>query len=379
MLRGVIVGMKDQRITKPLRFALDRTCGRSYVHQLTEAIRDAIESGYYHDGDILPTLEDMATSAGVSIIVPREAISRLADAGMVVPRRGVGCVVRAPKAGSMGHVLLLTSERVDNRYNASICATLRDALVRAGYRVSHCPVLGCIGGKPDFSQLDLLLGSSVSLVVSLIAKDGVVERRVARAGVPIVVVDTVKMTGKNARNVVGRLPQNRFSALPEFVAHCVRAGVRHVTEITADFSVPVALDALRKAGVSADEWHFPVVRRFAGENCVEPQVFAAMRECCCRRRDCLHDLIFISDDIVARSVLTAFMAEGICVPKDVQVAIWCIQGFEPLSAVPLTRLETDTSAVGRAYAEYILGILSGNRDATCPVVGNRYIIGGSFP
>ena len=373
------MGQKGQRTAKPLRFTLDRTCGKSYVHQLTEAIRDAIESGYYHDGDILPTLDAMATSAGVSIIVPREAISRLADAGLVVPRRGVGCVVRAPKAGRMGHVLLITSERVDNRYNASICATLRDALVQAGYRVSQVSVVGRVGGQPDFSQLDLLLGSSVSLVVSLIAKDGVVERRVARAGVPIVVVDTVKLSGKDARSVVGRLPQNRFSVLPEFVEHCVRAGVRHVTEITADFSAPVALDALHKAGVAADEWHFPIVRRFAGENCVEPQVFMAMRECCRCRSSHLHDLFFISDDIIARSVLTAFMVEGIRVPDDVRVVVWCIQGFEPLSAVSLTRLETDTSAVGRAYSEYILGILNGNRDASCPVVGNRYIIGESFP
>lgn len=365
--------------SKPLRITLDRACGKPYVRQLSDAIREAIESGYYKDGDILPSFEELAAAAGVSIIVPREAIARLAESGLVTPRRGVGCVVRSPGTGCRGHVLLITSELVDNRFVASICATVREGLVHAGYRVSQVAVVCGPSGNSDCSQLNILLRSPVSLAVCMTARGGV-SRYVAKAGVPVVLMESDRFTGSCNSNVVGRLPWRRFSALPEFVAHCARAGIRHVTEVTTDDLPPVAVEALRSAGVPADEWRCPIVRSAVGENCVEPQVFAAMRKHCRRhRRRHPGELFFAGDDIAARAVLTAFMAEGVRVPEDVFFACWCVRGFEPLSARPLTRLETDAGKIGSAYTRYVLDILEGSRCASCPEDGNRYVIGDTFP
>ena len=364
---------------KPLRFSLDRRSGRPYVQQLTDALRSAIECGYYRDGDILPSLEALAATANVSLIVPREAITRLAESGLVIPCRGVGCVARAPKMGRLGHVLLITSEIVDNRFIGAICGTLRRELVLAGCRVSQVSVVLDPYGKPDFSQLDALLDTPVSLAVSLSIRYGI-GRHVASSGVPTIVTDGDASCGKKLKNVVGRLPLDRFTPLPEFVAHCVRAGVRHVTVVTIEDEPPVALAALRAAGVPADELRCPIIhRRTEGERSeAMRQVFDAIRIYCRRRHGNVRDLFFFSDDFAARGALTAFLAEGVRIPEDVQVVTWCVWGDEPLSVVPLTRLESNPFVVGHAYAKGILALLNGS-PATFSVVGNRYVVGKSFP
>ena len=364
---------------KPLRFSLDRRSGKPYVQQLADALRTAIESGYYRDGDILPSLEALAATADVSLIVPREAIARLAESGLVAPCRGVGSVVCAPKVGRLGHVLLITSEIVDNRFIGAICGTLRRELVLAGCRVSQVSVVLGPDGKPDFSQVDALLDTPVSLAVTLAERYGIA-RHVAGSGVPTVVASGDASCGKNLKNVVGRLPLDRFTPLPEFVAHCVRAKTRHVTEVTIDDMPPMAISALRAAGVPADELRCPAVNcKAEGEHHeFVHQVFDVMRTYCRRRRGKMRDLFFFSDDFAARGALTAFLAEGVRVPEDVQVVTWCVWGDEPLSVVPLTRLESNPFVVGRAYAEGILSLLKGS-PATFPTVGNRYVVGRSFP
>lgn len=370
--------MKTKK-AKPLRCVLDRSSSRPYVRQLMDAIRDAIEMGYYRDGDILPSLEEMAEAANVSIIVPREAIARLAKDGLVVPRRGVGCIVRSPDAVCRGHVLLVTSELVDNRYVASICATIRKQLVCEGYQVLQVSVVRDPYGKPDYGQLNVLLRSSVTLVVSFAASEGV-RRYVLKSGVPVVFVDNGCSKLPSGSNVVGKLPWSRFSQLTEFVEHCVRFGVRHVTEVTADNCAPVAVSALNAAGVLAEVRHCSIVRSFAGENCVEPQMFKLMRALCRARKGHLrNELFFFSDDIAARAALMAFLVEGVRIPEDVYFVSWCIRGFEPLSAVPLTRLESDPCAVGLEYSRYILGVLQGDANVSCQITGNCYVIGETFP
>lgn len=363
---------------RPLRFTLDRLSGKPYVSQLSDAIRDAIEGGYYRDGDILPSLDALAATAGVSVIVPREAISRLSDEGLVVPCRGVGSIVRAPKGSRLGHVLLVTAEIADNRFVGAICGTLRRELAIAGYRVSQVSVVEGPGPRHDYAQLDALLGSPVSLVVLLTARNDV-GRYVSRFGVPLVLLESDPFDGRGG-NVVGRLPSDRFTAVPDFIAHCVAAGVRHVTELVCDKVKPVAVAALRAAGVVADELKCPIVRSYMeGERCIEPQVFDFMRTYCRRHRRRVRDLFFFSDDFAARGALTAFLAEGVRVPEDVQVVTWCVRGDEPLSVVPLTRLETDSYAAGRAYAAFVLGLLRGDADATCRVEWNKYVVGETFP
>ena len=63
-------------------FSLNRNDGHPLVVQLADGLRQAIIDGYYRPGDILPTYRDLAPIAGVSEIVTRGALKRLAEEGL---------------------------------------------------------------------------------------------------------------------------------------------------------------------------------------------------------------------------------------------------------------------------------------------------------
>ena len=71
--------MCDMKVSPP--FAVDRTSALSLIAQVSEGFRRAIESGVYSLGDVLPNMEDISAAAGVSMMVTRSAIRRLAADG----------------------------------------------------------------------------------------------------------------------------------------------------------------------------------------------------------------------------------------------------------------------------------------------------------
>ena len=150
-----------------LPFAIDRTSALSLIAQVSEGFRRAIESGVYRPGDILPNMEDIS-AAGVSMMVTRAAIRRLAADGLVEPRRRTGILVLdTVRLHWRGHVLVVTSELSDNYLVATVAAKMRVALGKAGYRGTQRIVLRDADKRPDYSALDLALREPMSLVISL--------------------------------------------------------------------------------------------------------------------------------------------------------------------------------------------------------------------
>ena len=362
-------------IAKPLRFSVDRKSGRPFVRQLMDAIREAIECGYYRDGDVLPSLDDLSESAGVSIIVPREAISRLSEEGLVIPRRGVGSLVNVPtRKTPLGHVVVVTSEISDNFTVATVSGILRRELVKSGYMVSQVSVVGGPGVKPDFSQLDAILLGPASLVVLLTSR-WEIAKHVGKTAVPMVVVESESFDGPS---VIGRLRAEKCP-IEDFVAHCVRAHVKSVVEVTFDRKCPMVVGALRAAGLSAREWHFvPCKNENPGYSAVEKRMFDAIYSLCASGKK-LPDVFFFDDDIAARGALTAFLAAGVRIPDDARFAAITAYGRQPVFRLPLTRIEFHPERCGQNCAAYLLDLLRGDANAVCPLASAKYVIGGTFP
>lgn len=101
-----------ERLKKP-PFSVERNTQRSLSAQMADGLRSAILTGFYKEGEILPKVLEWAQMLGVSIRVPEAAMAKLVREGLVVTRRGVGCVVR-PRASSIwrGHVLLVSPEQL---------------------------------------------------------------------------------------------------------------------------------------------------------------------------------------------------------------------------------------------------------------------------
>lgn len=81
--------------------ALAREQGAPLYHQIYLILRDAIGSGRYQTGELLPTEDAFAGEFGVSRITVRRALDMLARGGLIERRQGRGTFVTLP-AGSTG-------------------------------------------------------------------------------------------------------------------------------------------------------------------------------------------------------------------------------------------------------------------------------------
>ena len=100
-------------------FAVNRNDVRPLVTQVTDGLRQAIVSGYYRPGDVLPSYRNLAPMLGVSRIVTQAALRHISEEGLVVSRPRIGSVVLGNAVTLWrGHVVLVYPEGDDNYFQA---------------------------------------------------------------------------------------------------------------------------------------------------------------------------------------------------------------------------------------------------------------------
>lgn len=130
---------------------LDETHRRpKRADRLVEAIREKIVSGALQPGDKLPTENQLCDEYGVSRTVVREAVTRLAADGLVLPRQGAGVFVSeqaqtaleslvADLSGKVSMVLNVLEVRMAIEIESAALAAQRrspsqEAEIRAAFR-----------------------------------------------------------------------------------------------------------------------------------------------------------------------------------------------------------------------------------------------------
>ena len=61
--------------------------------QIKEQVKEAIFSGEVHEGDLLPSIRQLAKDLKISVITTTRAYTDLQEEGFVVNRQGKGCFV----------------------------------------------------------------------------------------------------------------------------------------------------------------------------------------------------------------------------------------------------------------------------------------------
>lgn len=84
---------------------VDRASGVPLGTQLFEQVRDAVADGRLRDGDRLPSVRELAQSAGVNVNTVRAVYARLEAAGVVRREHGRGTFVAGPARGQAGREL----------------------------------------------------------------------------------------------------------------------------------------------------------------------------------------------------------------------------------------------------------------------------------
>ena len=366
--------MVERKYKKP-PFTLKRNNGRTLVEQATDGIRRAILSGYYRSGETLPPVRMLATMLGVSRIVTNEVVDRLADEGLIDPRPRLGSMVLSPNVRVWhGGVQCVDRNNPGSFYPNFLASELRRRLIGFGYTFTQLAVMKDETGRYDFSALDEATDGSVNLTL-LMFNEPAIERRLSELGHPFAVI------GKNAchrSGCVGNIRFHRDAVVPDFVLHCRTAGVRRVLQVGQIVADTQAVPALHRAGVDAEEW---VIRPPYGirPECVERAALEAFDVRLAKGTDWLPDVLFFTDDFVARGAFTALRDHNLRIPEDVRVVTWANRGNCPVLRCQLTRMEMDPVAHGETIARCVASYLKGSGFPEGIVVGPRYIAGDSFP
>lgn len=358
-------------------FKVERTAAGSLSKQMTDGLRDAIVSGRCKPGDVLPTILEWSKLLGVSIRVPEAAVAALAREGLITVQKRYGCVVNARRQNVWnGRVLVVVPDGDHVYYQNVLVGRIRRRIVAAGYMFSQVTVLRKANGRYDFRQLAHDLKSRPDFTL-LVENRPEIERLLSKADVPFGVF------GQNRcalPGCVANFRRNNNAAVPDIVAHCEKAGVRRILQVTKDTGGHFdAVPQLRKFGFKAEEWQTPVALKYGRTEGTERGAFAAFRERFAKEgRSWLPDLFIFTDDFVANGALIAMLMEGMSIPEDVKVISLANKGIGPVYPVTLTRVENDPVRHGEQLAEAVVRFLAGRkmRDGE---LAPEYIVGESFP
>ena len=341
-----------------LPFEINRNGAEPLTSQIEHGIVRGIETGFWKPGDILPTLDEFAAATGVSLIVVRNAIRRLVDAGRINPRPGVGTIVLDSSTRLWrGHVVIVDFETRSNFFYSRVSGILRERLIRANYLPS---VVSVAAEEYDMEPLNAILRQPVSLAVVLgvgHGNDAATVKRIIAAGVPVVTFSERKQP---LPKVVGHMRLDDSGAMEDFARHCVESGVRKIAHVRLKPQNEYA-DAMpwERFGIATEIWR---IKPFDGVDPIENIQRGTMdffETRLASGKFNLPDIIYFDDDYAATAAIVALLRQGVRISDDVQIASWMNRGSPPPFAGSLACIEADPFRCGEMLSEISLAFLSG--------------------
>ena len=360
----------DNGFLKNFRYKPDGST--SLADALCGFIKDEIAYGRIRAGEPIPTIKDLAKASGLTFRVARGVVERLAREGYVRSRPRVGTVVLSHGVRALcGRVLFVLPDVDACSYHVTMIAdALRNRLGAAGYAFStvvfsHDDRVGL-----TFLKHELVRAPDVAIVIYGTAP---VRNCLREAG-----VKSVFIYGDPPKKDEGRWI--RFSAeeaIGNFVRHCVRAGVKRVTQVRFEGNAtPDAHAALADRKIKSG---WMTVPRMDGLGRYEGIERSAYNMFMSLPRTSFPDVFLFWDDFVAQGALTAFLGRGLRIPGDIKVVSLSNRGLGPVYSESLTRFECDAAEAGEKVAAFALALLAKGRLPPPPAITPHYVFGRTFP
>ena len=341
---GIIRHMSNADEMMKLPFSVDRKLPHPLVEQVVMGVKQAIDFGKYKVGDIIPATRELAEMLGVSRIVTRQAVRRLADNGYLAPRPGVGCVVlgRGVKLWK-GSVLLVMHRSKGVYYTNAFADELTLLLAKEGWRL-----LRVLTKRDDLSLLDLEISHGADFALVMFENELAV-KRLRRGGIPFASI------GLPVRGCAFQVRYRREAALETAVEELRVAGVKTAWQVGFE-SHPEEFSVLALAGFDSRE---VIVGKPtpSGSGSSTARSFAMFSGLLTGGGCRLPDFIYFTDDGICQGALLAFLKHGVRIPEDVKVMSWSNNGRGPYGYDAIVRAQISTSENAATVAKNLLGYL----------------------
>lgn len=358
-------------------FKLERDSSVSMTQQLRMGFADAIETGYYQPGDVLPTLRDIREIFGISMSIALDVVKYLISDGYVRPRPRLGTIVLAQGERSyLGNILIVVPGMISSYYGSAFANAFSQEMSEKGYLVSTL-FLDC--GNIDASKLDRIdkaLNKHLSLVVALMPSPDVVERLNA-LGIKFVVVGDSHC---NLPFCAGYIKRERYGANEKLLQYCKDSAIKDIVQfvwVPVDEEKPL-LYGFEDPKINvktvlfdspADTITIGQVRRVGYDGFVKYYNDVGGR---------LPELIVVSDDVLATGVIAAMEHLRIDIPSQVRLLLLSHKGNEHCSAIELATMKMDPFKNGRDVADEILMYLRDEKHEISLSLPPEFILGQSL-
>ena len=341
-------------------FQVDRKLNVDITTQITDGLREAILTGFYKPGDVLPKIMEFTRGLHVSLRPLLPAYRTLKREGLISPRRSIGTVVVGPRADVLhGRVVIVKSDS-PYFYDTVMDNTLTRRLNAAGYAVSSVSAIPLVGRKDDADkelfdvrQLNAALRQKTSLAV-IIGTGPALVRAVAATGTPFF---TIVGTRSATPGGIGCAPLGIDSALPGVLGRLRERNVRSLVQIGIRQKDLMDSDALRAACESYEELvGWPRLFTYSTQEDIVRAAYDFFRERYRTKTD-LPDAFLFRDDYLARGALTAFLAAGFRTGRDVLVITLANKGISPLHPDPIDLILCDPARYADTIADALLAYL----------------------
>ena len=364
-----------------LGIKIDRASSRTLTDQLTDGLRTAIRIGNLKDGETLPTREELVARLGVSKNVVQTAVARLVAEGLVCSRPHSGCrVIRSGNRPMRGHVLEVVTGSEQPFWSVRFSEAFKRALYDAHIGCSSTGLVYDSRNRFDPGPLEYELAHRPDLVLLKASGSRVagIQRYFDRKGIPYVLFFE-SSCGRHPL-MLWKKPPEDYSCLDEFVSDCRRSGVRSVLWFRS--TSKSWLDprwALEAAGIAVES-----LTCFAdGKSCIFELDQYMVRACACLseriRRGPLCDLVFVTDDYLAMGAIAALQGSGVRIPHDVKFVTYYNNGFGPIVAKSLARVEREFNEVARVLANGVIEWFKSGEFPQVAIPPLKYVRGETFP
>ena len=372
-------GKDKDKTTPEMPFQVDHKLNVDIPTQVTDGLREAILTGFYKPGDVLPRVREFTRGLHVSLRALLPAYRTLKKEGLISPRSRLGTVVVGPKADVFhGRVVIVNQGDTPAYFDAVVGDVLTRRLNAAGYAVSSVSAIP-LGGRRedadkerfDVRQLNAALRQKTSLAVVMGAFPPL-ERAVAATGTPFFSIGLAK---SKTPGYLGSAPVNIESGLPGVLGRLRGRNARSLVQMGIRRTDLMDSEALRGACESYEElvgWPSHG-ERLTLEDIVR-STYDLFRERYRTKSD-LPDAFLFADDYLARGALTALLAAGFRTGRDVLVITLANKGNVPVHSDPIDLLLCDPAREADEIADALLAYLDTGTAPGTIVLESTFVAG----
>ena len=372
----------DAKRTKPLPempFQVDHKLNVDIPTQVTDGLREAILTGFYKPGEVLPRIREFTRGLHVSLRALLPAYRTLKKEGLISPRSRLGTVVVGPKADVFrGRVVIVNQGDTPAYFDAVVGEALTRRLNAAGYVVVSVSAIP-LGRRRDDAekerfdvrQLNAALRQKTSLAVIMGAFPPL-ERAVAATGTPYFVIGGAK---PGTPGCVGCTPINIESALPGVLGRLRERQVRSLVQMGIRKMDLMSSDALRATCDSYEELvGWPRHGERVSLDAIVRAAYNLFRARYRTKADLPGAFLFV-DDYLARGALTALLAAGIRTGRDVLFITLANKGNLPVHPDPLDLILCDPAREADAMADALVAYLDTGAVPGTITLENTFVAG----